>query len=447
MEFAVKVPTIDEEILESFQIYLVGGSLRDLMLGRRVSDYDLVVEGNLNQFFRFYKKKYPDSTLFSLSEEDQEYRVVIKEDLWLDITSIKGEDIYEDLKRRDFTINAMALDLRSGNIIDPTGGRGDVEQKVIRIISPINLVEDPLRILRAYRFNAVLGFEIESNTRFYLKELSPLLSFKLIAGERIRYELFVILSTRDSARNINLMADDGVLFSVFPELSPMKHTSQRYYNEQNLLYHTINALTNFERLLAEKGTEYEQELIWIYKLAVLLHDVGKPQTISFDEEGNTHFYGHDRIGAEIVESIAERLRLSKKERNILKKLVKHHMYPHLLAAQQVLTERAVNRYLRRMEELAFPLLDMAVADALASPPRGEGILPYHEFRQKIYKVLEEKAKVTQGRLITGDDLIALGLKPGPIFRKILAEIDDLVAEGKVRSKEDALDYVRENYLQ
>jgi poly(A) polymerase len=447
MEFAVKVPTIDEEILESFQIYLVGGSLRDLMLRRSVTDYDLVVEGNLNQFLRFYKKKYPDSTLFPLSEEDQEYRVVIKEDLWLDITSIKGEDIYEDLKRRDFTINAMALDLRRGNIIDPTGGRRDVEQKVIRIISPINLVEDPLRILRAYRFNAVLGFEIESNTRFYLKELSPLVSFKLIAGERTRYELFVILSTRDSARTINLMADDGVLFSLFPELSPMKHTSQRYYNEQNLLYHTINALANFERLLAEKGTEYEQELVWIYKLAILLHDVGKPQTISFDEEGNTHFYGHDRIGAEIVESIAERLRLSKKERNILKKLVKHHMYPHLLAAQQVLTERAVNRYLRRMEELAFPLLDMAVADALASPPRVEGILPYHEFRQKIYKVLEEKAKVTQGRLITGDDLIALGLKPGPIFRKILAEIDDLVAEGKVRSKEDALDYVRENYLQ
>jgi len=447
MEFAVKVPTIDEEILESFPIYLVGGSLRDLMIGRSVTDYDLVVEGNLNQFLRFYKKKYPDSTLFPLSEEDQEYRVVIKEDLWLDITSIKGEDIYEDLKRRDFTINAMALDLRRGNIIDPAGGRRDVEQKVIRIISPLNLIEDPLRILRAYRFNAVLGFEIESNTHFYLKELSPLVSFKLIAGERIRYELFVILSTRDSARTINLMADDGVLFSLFPELSPMKHTSQRYYNEQNLLYHTINALANFERLLPEKGTEYEQELVWIYKLAILLHDVGKPQTISFDEEGNTHFYGHDRIGAELVEGIAERLRLSKKERNILKKLVKHHMYPHLLAAQQVLTERAVNRYLRRMEELAFPLLDMAVADALASPPRGEGILPYHEFRQKIYKVLEEKAKVTQGRLITGDDLIALGLKPGPIFRKILAEIDDLVAEGKVRSKEDALDYVRENYLQ
>lgn len=447
MEFAVKVPTIDEEILESFPIYLVGGSLRDLMIGRSVTDYDLVVEGNLNQFLRFYKKKYPDWTLFPLSEEDQEYRVVIKEDLWLDITSIKGEDIYEDLKRRDFTINAMALDLRRGNIIDPAGGRRDVEQKVIRIISPLNLIEDPLRILRAYRFNAVLGFEIESNTHFYLKELSPLVSFKLIAGERIRYELFVILSTRDSARTINLMADDGVLFSLFPELSPMKHTSQRYYNEQNLLYHTINALANFERLLPEKGTEYEQELVWIYKLAILLHDVGKPQTISFDEEGNTHFYGHDRIGAEIVEGIAERLRLSKKERNILKKLVKHHMYPHLLAAQQVLTERAVNRYLRRMEELAFPLLDMAVADALASPPRGEGILPYHEFRQKIYKVLEEKAKVTQGRLITGDDLIALGLKPGPIFRKILAEIDDLVAEGKVRSKEDALDYVRENYLQ
>jgi len=447
MEFAIKVPTIDEEIVNSFKIYLVGGSLRDAILRRDFSDYDLVLEGDINPFLKLYKRKYPKSTLFPLSEEDKEYRIVIAENLWLDVTSVKGRDIYEDLKKRDFTINAIALDLRSGKIIDPVGGRKDIDQRVIRLVSPLNLIQDPLRILRAYRFSTVLGFEIEPDTRFYLRELSPLLSFRIIAGERIRYELYLILQTGNSAPTLELMVEDGVLFSVFPELSPMKHTSQRYYNEQNLLYHTIKALANFEKILVEKVEEYEKELVWIFKLAVLLHDIGKPQTISFDEEGNTHFYGHDRIGAEIAESIAERLKLSKRERNTLKKLVKHHMYPHLLAAQQVLTERAVNRYLRRMEELAFPLLDMAIADALASPPRGEGVLPYHEFRAKINKVIEEKAKVTKGRLVTGDDLIELGLKPGPIFKKILAEIDDLIAEGRIRSKEEALDYVRKIYVQ
>lgn len=447
MEFAIKIPTIDEEIVNSFKIYLVGGSLRDAILGREINDYDLVLEGDIDPFLKLYKRKHPESTLFPLSEEDEEYRIVITEDLWLDITSVKGKDIYEDLKKRDFTVNAIAMDLRSGKIIDPVGGWKDIEQRVIRLISPLNLIQDPLRILRAYRFSAVLGFEIGPETRFYLKELSPLLSFKIVAGERIRYELFLILLTDNSSKTIELMAEDGVLFSVFPELSPMKHTSQRYYNEQNLLYHTIKALANFEKILVEKDEKYEKELGWIFKLAVLLHDIGKPQMISFDEEGNTHFYGHDRVGAEIVESIAERLKLSKRERNTLKKLVKHHMYPHLLAAQQVLTERAVNRYLRRMEELAFPLLDMAIADALASPPRGEGILPYHEFRAKIIKVIEEKAKVTQGRLVTGDDLIELGLKPGPIFKKILAEIDDLIAEGRIHSKEEALDFIRKNYVQ
>jgi poly(A) polymerase len=122
------------------------------------------------------------------------------------------------------------------------------------------------------------------------------------------------------------------------------------------------------------------------------------------------------------------------------------MYPHLLAAQRVLTDKAVNRYLRRMEEFAFPLLDMALADALASPPRGEGILPYDDFSRRILKILEEKKKLGPGRILTGDDLIALGLKPGPLFKHILAEIDDLVAEGKVKTREDALEYVKSNYI-
>ncbi len=439
----LEIPLVDKKIAEKFDPYLVGGSVRDYLLGREFNDFDITVS-DLDGFLRCIKKKNPKIIVFPLSEEDREYRCVIGEGLWLDVSAIKGKEIFEDLSLRDFTFNSIALKVVTGEVLDPHGGVEDISRGLIRAISSRNLIADPLRILRAYRFHALLQFSIEEVTRSFLREFAPLVSTRIVAGERVRYELFLILNSDKASKTLNLMAEDGVLFSIFPELRALKFTSQRYYNEQNLLFHTLDAVAKIEEIL--RGRDYEPDVASIVKLALLLHDIGKPSTISFDEEGNTHFYGHDRVGSEMVDNISERLRLSRKERSILKKLVRHHMYPHLLAAQRVLTDKAVNRYLRRMEEFAFPLLDMALADALASPPRGEGILPYDDFSRRILKILEEKKKLGPGRILTGDDLIALGLKPGPLFKHILAEIDDLVAEGKVKTREDALEYVKSNYI-
>jgi len=443
MRAHIEIPLLDKGILEKYEVHVVGGTLRDYLLGRPFNDFDLVVR-NAPQFLRDLKEKNKGITVFPLSEEDKEYRCVISENLWFDVTEFKGVDVVEDLGKRDFTINAMAFNPKTGEIIDPFGGYEDLQKGLIRSLGPVNLLQDTLRILRAYRFRAILGFRIEPKTRAYLKEFSPLVSTKYVAGERVRYELFLMLKVENAHETLKEMAEDGVLFYIFPELSALKVTSQRYYNEQNLFYHTFNALQNLESILSHR--DYSDDLKVLLKLAILLHDIGKPLTLSYDEDGNTHFYGHDRVGAELVDLLADRIKLSKKERTILKKLVRHHMYPHLLAAQKNLTERAVNRYLRRMEELAFPLLDMAVADAMASPPRGEGILPYDSFKNKMLAVIEEKNKISPGRLITGYDLIELGLQPGPIFKVILAEIDDLVAEGRVKSKEEALEYIKSKYL-
>ncbi len=445
MDYPIKLPIIEKEILKRFRIYLVGGTVRDHLLGREINDYDLVVFEDLSEFLKFLKKQYPAVTIFPLSEEDQEFRCVISDRLWLDISAPKGSSIEEDLFRRDFTLNAIAIDLTYNKVIDPLNGKRDIEQGIIRMVSAGNLIDDPLRMLRAYRFKSILGFEIEMKTRNYIKELSCILSYKRIAAERIRYELELILSNKNGGEILKLMAEDDILFSIFPELVPMKFTSQRYYQNQNLMFHILMAVSNLENILEERG--YERDIKWLLKLAMLLHDVAKPDTLFYDEEGNTHFYGHDMLGAEKVEQIAERLKLSKREKNILKKLVRYHMYPHLLAAQNVLTDKALNRYLRRLEELAFPMLDMAIADAMASPPRGEGILPYNTFRERLIKLIEEKQKFSKDRLITGDDLIELGLQPGPIFKVILGEIDDLIAEGKIRSREDAIKFVKQNYLQ
>lgn len=442
-KFDIQVPLLDFDLIEKYDVYLVGGTIRDFFLKKPLTDYDIAV-CNVELFLKDLRRKNPGITLFPLSEEDKEYRCVLGEGLWIDVSELKGRSIEEDLRLRDFTFNAMALNLRIGELIDPYNGQRDLAEKTIRMISSRNLIDDPLRILRAYRFMAILGFKIEQDTEFFIRELSPLISTRYVAAERIKFELFLILESDRAGEVFSEMAKSGVLFSIFPELTDLKTTSQRYYNDQNLLFHTLQAVKNLEKILMEK--DYEEDIKVVAKLAMLLHDVGKPKTISYDEEGNTHFYGHDKLGSEMAEEIAERLKLSRKEKNILKKLVRFHMYPHLLAAQRELTERAVNRYLRRMEELAFPLLDMAIADAMASPPRGDGILPYHKFEEKIFKVIEEKAKVGKERIVTGYDLIALGLKPGPIFKEILQEIDDLLAEGKIKTKDDALKYVMRKYV-
>lgn len=441
--FNIEVPGISQKLIEKFNVFLVGGTIRDYFLGRKINDYDLVVS-DVNSFLRELRRSNPDITVFPLSEEDKEYRCVLREGIWIDVTELKGDTIEDDLRRRDFTINAIACDLKNKMLIDPLGGMGDLRRKIIKMTSPQGFVTDPLRMLRAYRFSSVLGFEIDSQTDFYVKELSPLLTTKYVAGERVKYELFIILESGNAGKVLSGMADSRVLFSIFPELRAMKFTSQRYYNDQNLLFHTLEAVKNLEDIL--KSRDYDGETRSILLLAMLLHDMGKPRTICYDEEGNTHFYGHDKLGSEMIEEISERLKLSKREKNYLKKLVRFHMYPHLLAAQRNLTERAVNRYLRKMEELAFPLLDMALADALASPPRGDGILPYEHFREKINKVLKEKEKIGKERLVTGYDLIAMGLKPSPIFKEILQEIDDLVAEGKVKNRQDALEYILKKYV-
>ncbi|MEO0230124.1 MAG: HD domain-containing protein [candidate division WOR-3 bacterium] len=441
--FEIKIPHVGQKLIEKFNVFLVGGTIRDYFLGRKVNDYDLVVS-NVNSFLKDFRSENPGITIFPLSEEDKEYRCVLREGIWIDVTEFKGDTIEEDLRKRDFTINAIAYDLKNKMIIDPLGGIEDLRRNIIKMTSPESFIIDPLRMLRAYRFSSVLSFEIESLTESYIRELSPLLSIKYVAAERIKYELFLILQSGNAGKVLSCMAESGLLFSIFPELRDMKFTSQRYYNDQNLLFHTFEAVKNLESIVKDK--DYDEETRPILLLAMLLHDIGKPRTICYDEEGNTHFYGHDKLGSEMIEEISERMKLSKREKNYLKKLVRFHMYPHLLAAQKVLTERAINRYLRKMEELSFPLLDMALADALASPPRGEGILPYDRFREKVNKVLEEKQKIGKERLVTGYDLIAMGLKPGPIFKEILQEIDDLVAEGRVRNRQDALDYILKKYV-
>ncbi len=463
-------PEIFKFLLEfKGKVYLVGGYIRDTLLKNGLKlpknfpleddpgDIDLVVFGDLPGFLEGFSRRFTKKVI-ALKEEVMEYRIILGKDSWIDVSGPRGENILEDLRRRDFTINSIALDVENiSDLIDPTGGLNDLRKRLVRSFAKSNIVEDPLRILRGFRLQSVLCFKIENSTLSWFTEISPQLG--KVSPERIRYEVLRIFGGKCLPDAIDLMAHTGILFSLFPELLPLKETEQVYHGRQNLLEHTLltvknlhNLMWNFVRLdwLAPYRKYFESYLSdahWraLMLLGALFHDVGKPDTLTRDEEGKTHFYGHDKLGAKIVERIAKRLRFSNFERDILVTFVKSHMHPHLISRETDRTKRAVNRFLRKLGDLAFPMILFSFADAMSSPPQEELYEGHKKLLKMMVEVIEEKSRKRE-RLVTGHDLINMGFEPSPIFKKILEEIDDLFAEGVIRTREEALKYIEENWL-
>lgn len=435
MTFLSGIPHIIKEVMSTYDLYLVGGSVRDILLGKKPADFDLAGV-NVKKTVENLKRR---GKLVVLHPEEDEYRIVFR-DFWVDISSFKGRDIDEDLEKRDFTINSIAID-KSGNIIDPYNGMSDLRNGIIRALKEENLISDPLRILRAFRFYATLGFEIEENTLSWIVKNKELLNN--VAGERIRHEFLLILSSKRIYETLRLLCDTEVMDVLFPCVKKLRETSQRYYNEQNLLFHSLMVIKYLEESLRNVKNINIRPTYW---LGAFLHDVGKPLTISYDEKGNTHFHGHDKEGARLVEKRLKELKFSTKEIEDAKKIVEYHMYPHHLAGVPELTKKAVARFLRRTGEYADFLLYFAEADAKASPPREGGMMGYRRLRELIKEVREEAQKKPV-RIITGYDLIKLGFKPSPLFKIILEDVDDEFKAGNLKNKEDALKYIIQKYKQ
>ena len=437
------------------EVYLVGGTVRDFLLGKIPRDFDLVVRGRAVDFIK--KLNLRRGKLVELSQEEDEYRIALGKNFWLDIAGMKGKTLKDDLKNRDFTVNSLAVPIGKGNfIIDYTGGLKDLEERKIRAIRKRNLKEDPLRLLRAFRFMSELAFDIDERTLRWISSLKGEISRP--KAERIRYELLLLFSGKRLSESLWKMDETSILTELIPELLPLRNTCQKYYEEQNLLYHTLKCVENLDLLLRGEMENPLREFEGYYGdfiaddkkralflMGALLHDIGKPDTLTRGAEGRTHFHGHDRRGEIITRGILERLRFSRAERVLVSQVVRLHMYPHLLAREgERVTDRALFRYLRKTGELAFPLILFAYADALASPSDGRGVLGHVTFARKLAQFIEKKReRAAKKRLVTGDDLIALGLKPGPIFRVILEEMEELQAIGQITDRQEALQVLRD----
>jgi poly(A) polymerase len=457
-DFVSKILSIAKK--RKCQVYLVGGFIRDVFLNRKKDklDLDFAVDKGAIELARAFARD-TKSGFVVLDKEHGCARVIYK-DYTLDFTDFRGKDLKEDLLHRDFTVNTLAVRLPinsdiNKSLIDYYGAVEHLKKGLIKITSEKSFSEDYLRILRAFSLSAILKFDIDKKTLTLAKKgKSKLLS---VSGERMRDELFKILGVFDSEKYIRDLDKAGILSRIIPQIELMRNVKQGLYHHLDVWQHSLETLKQLEILLSDLKSEeinnYLNEVIagdrkrrQLIKLVCILHDIGKPQALEV-KEGKTRFHGHERIGKEISEAISERLKLSTKEKFAIDTMIFWHLRPGYLADNKNITERAKFRYFRDAGSEAVSILLLSISDQRATrgPKASASSRIKHEkiSFELIDEFFRRKKDKKFVRLINGDDLIKqLKLNPSPLFREILEEVEECQAEGKVKTKKEALELAK-----
>lgn len=499
--------------------WLVGGFVRDLLLGRPGRDVDVVVPGSGVELARALAG-LAGGTLIPLGEHHDVHRVIAKTGsrvVQIDICGLGEASLFDDLYRRDFTINAMALPLEAylnsapgvpgrhvaetrvvncppgtaafagtglepGMLVDPLNGLADLRNGIIRACSPLSISVDPARALRAARFAGQFGWRIEADTVRSIRTVS----LDGVAVERVQEELVHILMLPNAHQVMQVLDSGlGILEQLFPEINLMRQTEQNGHHVDNVWVHCLKTLQCFEALIAQRpagrGMAGEpsslpavpalppavtgplagylnspftrtRSRLPVLKLACLFHDVGKPATRGVAADGRFTFYGHHTAGAPLAAAIARRLRLSRREVDLLAILVRGHMDPLFLNKSQPISNRAAYRFYRRLGKEVPGCLLLSLADIsssrLATGAAGEAA----SYRDFISGMLERyfKDPVVSGRarpLLNGREICRLlGIQPSPLVGRLLEELAAARAAGEVRTRREAEEWVKRRQL-
>lgn len=452
------------------EAYLVGGLIRDHFLGRPCPvDMDVVVAGDGFELARRLTHVIETKATFvPLDKKSGTGRVIladVEHPCCLDISSLKGESILEDLCARDFTANAMAVSVSNfiasdySQVIDPCNGMADLKSGVLKSCSRRSFTDDPLRILRAFRFRASLGFEISEDTLGLIPEGLQFL-YK-IAGERIRDEIFSILSEKRSSSIIEKMDRLGILDVLFPEILPSKGCLQNQYHHLDVWGHCVETLCQFERAMEDlsvfcgqwkhqfDGYLHEEPVRGrsrgaLLKLAALFHDIGKPYTRSEDVAARIRFLGHEKISKALFREIGDRVKLSRREIDSAGNLIGGHMRLSVLTNDCV-SPRALNRIFRDFQTDFMGLILLYFADMEASRGPWRSLSERGRIRTVGKRAVEEyfqRRERCTAPLLTGNDLKEqFGLEEGPFLGSILNKLKQLQEMGDVASRGDALSAV------
>ncbi len=451
--------------------YIVGGFIRDTLLGRPTADIDIGVDADALAVAIDVADSL-DAKYVALDDINLVGRVILPDGKWqIDFSTLQG-DIHQDLARRDFTIDAMALELdaefSAKNIIDPFHGRDDLRRRSIKAVSEIIFQEDAVRLLRAVRLAAELDFTIEGATEKLIAKSSSLIAG--VAAERVREELLPILNLSRAGQRLFYLDKLGLLTTLIPELTATKGVEQPEEHAWDVFEHSIQTVATTEFVLRESPWEYAGKKVltavpWsdelkkhfdreissgstarsMLKLAALLHDIAKPQTKTTDGD-RTRFLGHADIGAETAAAIMERLRFSKREIQLVSLLIKYHLRPTQMSNECMPTNRAIYRYFRDTGEAGIDLLYLCLADHLAARAASLDLNLWQEHCRMTEYILEKHSNEVvlsaPPKIFDGNDIIRMfKLKPGPKIGKLLEELHEAQASGDITTREQAAAYI------
>ena len=453
-------------------VYVVGGYLRDFLLNKKSLDIDLVVSDKA-EFFAKKLAKNINGKCFILHDDLQTYRIAIfnNPDMeYIDVSLMQGKNIKEDLSRRDFTINSLAINIEKfnaikKNIIDYFNGVKSLKNKEIKIVSKKVFVDDPLRMLRAFRFASEYNFKISKETLSLIKKYSSKITN--VAGERIKNEFFRILNNKKSSKYIAMIDECGLLEKIFPVITRMKKSAKNfYYHPKGLFQHcfqTYEALENIfskldkyfpkskdilEKNLNENFSENVNRKN-LLKFIAIFHDCAKPECAK--RMGNKmRFLGHEDIGAKKTAQIMKALKMSNKEIDFAKAIISEHMRPSNLAKSEIITNRAQMRLFRDIKENTAYLLILAMSDWHSYKSLKKKIYPKKVLQQQeksvaklIFNYFDFINKKPKDKIVDGNVLMKeFKLKPGKIIGDLLKYINNAYEEGRIKSKQQALKYAK-----
>ena len=455
--------TVNDEILnrikENFpnEIYLVGGSVRDYLMGIESHDRDIIVMDEDAKEFTLKLQKLFDATFVPLDEENKIYRLVMRDKLnYIDITNPVGGTIEKDLMRRDLTINAIAVNIKNGEVVDISGGVTDIKNKCIHCVNEQNFVDDPLRLLRVYRFQSLYNFSIAPETLSAICKYVELI--KKPAFERINYEVLRLFSGKYAHIALENMNKTWLLEEIFPFVKELKQVPPNSHHHLDLLHHSIETVKQIQEIYDNAQDEVKEHLDKVdfggfsrlahLKFAGFLHDIGKFSTWTIEEGGRHRFIGHDDVGSKLAGTMLKKMHFSNKQVDYLTKMIKFHIYPSQLMSSPQITEKIMMRFVRKMDANSIDNIILAMADRLSArgPEITDEIVEHNinllSTLMKFYLDVRETLKPLPIFLTGNDVMQLLNIKPSPKLGKIMNSLHEAQLNGDVQTREQAVDFVK-----